>query len=355
MPTPAAPHGDSTGRPSAPLSPAQGPVVFALTPAERALFFPELDDAQLPADARWLEERELSADHWETTLRRHAPAVLVTGWRTPSLPQSWIDDPACPLRYVCHVTGSVRQLVPRSFVARGGLVTNWGPLASPQVAEHALLLALSALRNQGRWRDYILRSPTERRLAHLATRTLYGRRVGVHGFGGVARALLLLLRPFNTRLAIFADNVPPTLIANAGATACTSLGELFAHSDVLFECEALTPATVGVVSAEILARLPNGAVFINVGRGHLVDEPALACEARTGRIRVALDVVHEEPVTPATALTEISDAIISPHIGGPTLDRYPDCGTLALRNLRRFLTGDPLDAVITPEIFDRST
>ncbi|MCX6953971.1 MAG: hydroxyacid dehydrogenase [Verrucomicrobia bacterium] len=354
MPTPAAPRRDPRRPLPAADTGARPAVGFALTTAERRLFFTGAEAAALPARAHWFGEDELAPGAWERALRDLAPAVVVTGWRTPPLPAAWLDEPACPLRYVCHVTGSVRAVVPRSFVARGGLVTNWGALASPQVAEHALLLALSALRNQGRWREFISLPPGERRLDQLGTRTLFGRRVGVHGFGGVARALLPLLRPFNVHVSVFAT-VPSSLVVAAGARPCASLEALFAGSDVLFECEALTPATAGLVSAPLLAALPNGAVFVNVGRGGVVDEAALVHESRTGRIRLALDVAQSEPLTPASAITQLPDAIVSPHIGGPTLDRYADCGALALSNLRRFLAGEAPEGVITPEIYDRST
>lgn len=66
-----------------------------------------------------------------------APEVLVTGWSTPPLPEAWLAADGCPLRYVCHVTGSVRRLVPQSFLERGGKVSNWGEQVGPQVAEHA--------------------------------------------------------------------------------------------------------------------------------------------------------------------------------------------------------------------------
>lgn len=353
MPPPAARH--PVNRQRRPGLPPHGPapVGFACTAAERQLFFPGGGEA-MPAAAQWFRDADLHQAAWEPALRALAPAVLVTGWRTPPLPPAWLDSPECPLRYVCHLTGSVRALVPRSFLERGGLVTNWGPLASPLVAEHALLLALAALRNQGRWRDFLSRPAGERQIAELGTRTLQGRHVGVHGFGGIARALLPLLRPFGVRVSLHA-NVPAALVRAAGAEPCDSLGELFARSEILFECEALTPATAGLVSAPILARLPDGAVFVNVGRGGLVDEAALLREAGAGRIRLALDVAHDEPITAASAVLRIPDAIISPHIGGPTLDRYPECGAHALRNVRRYLAGEPLENVVTTEIFDRST
>src|SRR5687767_1363695 len=166
------------------LAPALPRVVFALSQFEREVFFLGADLASHEVAWSWLDEEALHLSHWETVLRDLAPTVLVTGWRTPPLPIAWIEERRCPLRYVCHVTGSVRQLVPRSFVAHGGQVTNWGALVAPQVAEHALLLALAALRSQPRWRDYMARPPHTRHVAQLDTRTLHGRRVGVHGFGG---------------------------------------------------------------------------------------------------------------------------------------------------------------------------
>lgn len=337
------------------LAPALSRVVFTLTRFEREAFFSGSDFAPHEAAWSWLDDGALHPSRWETALRELAPTVLVTAWRTPPLPVAWLEERRCPLRYVCHVTGSVRQLVPRSFVARGGHVTNWGALAAPQVAEHALLLALAALRRQPRWRDFIARPPHERHIAQLNTRTLHGRRVGVHGFGNIARALLALLRPFGVSVAVFAAGVPEGTILAAGVKVAGSLDELFAGSDVLFECEALTAASSQCITAEVLARLPDDAVFVNIARGGLVDEAALRAEAQRGRLRVAVDVAEDEPITPASLLPQLPEVVVSPHIGGPTRDRYAACGAFALANLRRFLLGQPLEALVTLEIYDRST
>lgn len=343
-----------TKHPAAP-APALPRAVVALSRFEREVFFPGVDLAVPGVAWSWLEDEALQPGRWETVLRDLAPAVLVTGWRTPPLPVAWLEERRCPLRYVCHVTGSVRQLLPRSFVARGGQVTNWGGLVAPQVAEHALLLALAALRSQPRWRDFLVRPPHTRHVAQLDTRTLHGRRVGVHGFGGVARALLALLRPFGVSATVFAAGVPDAAILAAGAQVAGSLAELVAASEVLFECEALTATSSQCITGELLARLPDGAVFVNVARGGLVDEAALRAEAQSGRLRVAVDVAQDEPITGASSLAQLPEVIVSPHIGGPTRDRYAACGAFALENLRRFVLGQPLEAVVTLEIYDRST
>ena len=258
-------------------------IVAALTTRERTLF---LERALAHAGFRYpivyADERDLAADRWQQQLEAWQPDILLTAWSAPRLPESWLTRPGCPLRYVCHVVGTVRQLVPRAFIERGGLVTNWGERISGQVAEHGLLLALAALRNQGAWGPYIARPLIGRQITDLRTRTLFGLRVGLHGFGSVARSLLPLLRPFNVSLTVFSAGVPEEIFTQAGVRSVPTLSALFAESDVLFECESLTPSTQGTVSAALLAALPTGAVFVNIGRGGVVDDEALLREGVSG-------------------------------------------------------------------------
>jgi phosphoglycerate dehydrogenase-like enzyme len=105
----------------------------------------------------------------------------------------------------------------------------------------------------------------------------------------------------------------------------------------------------------VLANLPADAVFCNVGRGALVHEPSLWALVENKRLRLASDVFEREPVPSASHWLRQQRALLSPHIGGPTQDSYPECGAFALRNVRRFIAGHRLEAVITPAIFARST
>ncbi len=336
-------------------APGAGGVVLALTSAERALFFGDSAGKREPAQARWLDPSSLDAGAWARFLATENPEVLLTGWSTPPLPEAWVTDAACRLRYVCHLTGSVRRLVPRVFLERGGLVTNWGSLAAASVAEQALLLALAALRDLGSWRACIERRPAKPRWDCVRTRPLRGARVGIHGFGGVARHLVELLRPFQVSIRAYSAGVPEAFMREHGVEPRASLEPVFQGSDIVFECEALTPATAGRVTAALLASLPDDAVFVNVGRGRVVDEEALAREAASGRIRVAIDVVSKEPIRADEPLCRIPGVIVSPHIGGPTVAEHPRCAALALENLDRFLRGDRPQAIVTLEAYDRAT
>jgi len=332
-------------------------IVFALSPWERDFFFPGVPLSGVDgSDAVVVDTTGMDREAWSDFLQAARPSILVSSWGTAPLPESCLS-PASGLRYICHVTGTVRRVVPRQFIAEGGLVTNWGDTAAPMVAEHALLLALSALRILPGWHSYLAQPIRERghALRALKPRTLCGRRVGLHGFGRVARSLLAALRPFDTRAFVYSEGVPEEFILKHGATPCHSLAHLFRQSEVLFECEALTPHSQGSVTAPILAELPEGAVFVNVGRGATVDEEALYCEAASGRIRLALDVAASEPIGPGNRLLELPGIILSPHIAGPTWDRLPLCGELALQNVHAFLAGRPLEALVDLEAYDRST
>jgi phosphoglycerate dehydrogenase-like enzyme len=331
-------------------------IVAALTRRERTLFLDQaLADSGLEPQIGFADEGDLAPGHWTARLESWRPEILITGWSTPLLPEAWLAQAGCPLRYVCHVVGSVRNLVPRAFIERGGLVTNWGERISGQVAEHGLLLALAALRNQGAWKPFIVRPVTGRQITDLRTRTLFGRRVGLHGFGSIARALLPLLRPFGVTVTAYSAGVPDAIFSEHGVQPAASLPELFAQSDVLFECESLTASTRGSVSAAVLAALPDDAVFVNIGRGGLVDDEALVREGRSGRLRLALDVVSVEPLTPASPFCAVPDLVLSPHIGGPTADRYADCGAHALANVARVLAGAGPVGVISLASYDRAT
>lgn len=311
------------------------------------------------ADIHWLEPGDMAQATWETTLRALRPSVLVLGWGSPRLPDAIVDDPEFPLRYVCHLAGTVREFLPRRLIERGVLVTNWGASISHTVAEHALLLTLAALRNLPRWAGYMPRwgqpgEPPPRRA--MATRSLTGKRVGIHGFGAVARNLVRLLEPFDVEIASYSQGVPSRVFRQHGVQECSSLAELFRHSEVLLECEALTPASEGSVTEAVLRELPPGAVFVNVGRGALVDEAALVRVARENALRLGLDVFAREPLPPDSALFSLADCLVSPHIAGPTEDCFEYMWDFACRNVQTWLNGEPpQEGVITAEMYDRST
>jgi phosphoglycerate dehydrogenase-like enzyme len=124
---------------------------------------------------------------------------------------------------------------------------------------------------------------------------------------------------------------------------------------VVVELAAAIPENHHMVTEKHLRSMPEGAVFVNVGRGCVVDEQALIRVAREGRLQIALDVFENEPLPAGSPLRGLPNVTLLPHLGGPTRDRRRDCGALALRNLGTFLRGEPLNGAISLEVYDRST
>jgi phosphoglycerate dehydrogenase-like enzyme len=324
-----------------------------LSPDERGKFFSADAWRELESIAttfRVLDPtgRDAAALHRE--IAAIDPEILLAGWQTPSLPA--VLPPR--LRYVCYLTGSVRRLVTRGQIERGLVITNWGSAISRIVAECALFHTLACLRQATRWTLLIHRDGGWRDNWE-SVQSLFERRVGLHGFGAVARALVELLRPFRCRIAVSAPDVDDAQAAKHGVHRAASLEALFAENDVIIEVAPLNAATTGSVTERHLRLIHPGGVFVNVGRGAVVDEAALLRVAREGQIQIGLDVFVAEPLPPDSGFRGLPNVSISPHIAGPTLDRFGDAATFALRNLRAYAAGQPLQAVITPEAYDQST
>jgi phosphoglycerate dehydrogenase-like enzyme len=330
-------------------------LLAVLTPTEAREFLPEPMLGQVrglvPA-FRLVDPAGLDDAAFERELAAVDPDVILGCWKTPPLPASLPPR----LRYVCYITGSVKRMVSRAHLERGLIVTNWGGSISRTVAEAALFHILACLRNASHW-AIAMHQPGVATWKNGLTdaRSLFCRSVGIHGFGPVARELVGLLRPWKCPVAVFAPDLTAELAHAYGVERTGSLEALFAENEIIVELAPLIPATAGLVTESLLRLIRPGGIFVNVGRGAVVDEAALLRIAQEGRISVGLDVFSTEPLPADSGFRALPRVSLTPHTAGPTIDRYPDAGAFALRNLRAHVEGRPLEAVITPETYDQSS
>src|SRR5689334_1339819 len=141
---------------------------------------------------------------------------------------------------------------------------------------------------------------------------LRGLKVLVLGHGSSGRELERLLAPFGAEVKGVARR------ARDGVAPLSELGSLLPWADALINLLPLTAETRGLVDAAVLARLPDGALYINAGRGPTTDTMALLAELGAGRLRAVLDVVDPEPLPPDHPLWEAPGVLISPHVAGDT-------------------------------------
>jgi phosphoglycerate dehydrogenase-like enzyme len=104
----------------------------------------------------------------------------------------------------------------------------------------------------------------------------------------------------------------------------------------------LTDPTRGMVSADFLAAMPDGALLINAARGPVVDTAALLAETASGRLSAALDVTDPEPLPPDHPLWRLPNVFITPHTGGAVAGLLPRAYALAGDQVRRYVAGQEL-------------
>ncbi len=167
-----------------------------------------------------------------------------------------------------------------------------------------------------------------------------GARVLILGYGSIGRAVEERLRPFGTSFVRIARQ------AREGVHSVAELSTLLPEADVIIDLLPLTHETRGLIDAEMLSLMHDGALLVNAGRGATVDTASLIDELRTGRIRAALDVVEPEPLPAEHPLWALPSVIISPHSAGDTIGAERSAWQLAGEQLRRYAAGEPLLNVV---------
>ncbi|WP_314218997.1 2-hydroxyacid dehydrogenase [Streptomyces zaehneri] len=174
---------------------------------------------------------------------------------------------------------------------------------------------------------------------------LADKNVLIVGYGSIGAAIEDRLVPFEVaRVARVARSWRTT--ARGPVHPIAELPALLPEADVVILCTPLNDSTLGLVDAEFLARMKDGALLVNVARGGVVDTKALLTEVESGRLTAALDVTDPEPLPPGHPLWSAPGVLVSPHVGGPTSAFLPRAVRLLVDQLGRFVNREPLRNVI---------
>lgn len=186
------------------------------------------------------------------------------------------------------------------------------------VAEYVITAALMLLRRA--WSASARVAAGEWPRTELMGRELAGRRLGLVGYGAIARVTGRMARDLGMSIAACDPLLPADHAAWAGVQRQT-LAQLLADCDVISLHVPLTDATRNMIDAGAIANMRRGAILINAARGGVVDEAALCAALRSGHLGgAALDVFAREPVDAASGalFAGIANLILTPHIAGVT-------------------------------------
>lgn len=171
------------------------------------------------------------------------------------------------------------------------------------------------------------------------------------GFGAIGAATGKRLKALGARVTGVRRSGGTSDAADAMITP-DALAETLPSADAVLLCLPLTDATDSIADATFFVAMKPGSLFLNVGRGGLVDEAALLAALDSGQVgRAALDVVREEPLPPDNPIWTQPDLTLTAHISAQSAQSTARTDQLFLRNLEQFLTGGTLHHVVDSREF----
>ncbi|MEM4453969.1 MAG: hydroxyacid dehydrogenase [Thermofilaceae archaeon] len=220
------------------------------------------------------------------------------------------------------------------------------------VAEHTVALILACARRiveadravrEGRWGARV----------HLVGLELRGKTLGVIGLGAIGREVAQIMKGgFGMRVLAYDPYVPNEVFDRVGATR-VDLETLLRESDVITVHVPLTDETRGLLNAEKLAIVKQGAILVNTSRGAVIDEAALRKALEEGRIYYAgLDVFEREPPIGSPLLT-LQNVVLTPHVAAFTREALYRMDMANAEDLVRFFRGEKPLRLANPEVYER--
>ncbi len=250
------------------------------------------------------------------------------------------------LKYIGITATGYNHVDIKAAKKRGIVVTNIPAYSTPSTAQQTFALLLEATNQVGCHNEAVQagewgRSPDftfrKKPLIELNQLTL-----GIIGFGQIGRAVSKIAIAFgmkvivSTRTAIKSDEI-----------SFVDQDALFRNSDVISLHCPLNEHTYHLINQKTLAMMKRDAILINVSRGSLIDENALAQALKQNEIYMAaLDVLEQEPPSNGSPLIGLSNCIITPHIAWATLKARRRLYSITIQNLKNYLLGTPQNVVL---------
>ena len=314
--------------------------LLALPPLDASLL--EALFADIPVTVTVPSERTADA-----VTRAIGEAEIVVGdWSGALLLSAEQISAAKRLAFVQQPSVGVDSLDVAALTAAGIPAANTAGANAVSVAEWCVGAAFASLRWLA-WADAKVRAGEwpQLEVSRRGGGELTGRRVGVVGMGQIGVECAKRFVALGADVAHWSRR--ERTADEAGGARWMPLDELLAHSQLLVVVIALSAETRGLLAADKLALMPQGAYLVNAARGGIVDEPALQASLASGALAgAALDVYAAEPLPPDSPLRSDDRILLSPHAGGATREAQGRLIGAVVENVRRAVAGEPVLHVV---------
>jgi phosphoglycerate dehydrogenase-like enzyme len=238
------------------------------------------------------------------------------------------------LRVIQTLSAGVDWLTP--IVPAGVTLCDASGTRDVAVAEWVLAAILASTKSLPELRD----RQREHRWEWRQSGELAGATVMILGYGSIGAAVEARLAPFDVELIRVARRARP------GVHAVDELRSLLALAEIVVVLLPLTPATTGLLDAELLAGLRPGALLVNAARGPVLNTAALVELLRAGRVRAVLDVTDPEPLPTDHPLWDAPGVLITPHFAGDTVAAERRAFALVGEQVRRYVRKESLMNIV---------
>ncbi len=220
---------------------------------------------------------------------------------------------------------------------RGIVVANAPESNSVAAAEHTLALMLALFRYIPQAHASLVEGRWDR--SHFKGAELYGKTLGVIGFGRIGQLVAKRAQGFEMEVVAFDKFVSAERFRELGVEGMASAEEVFKRADVVTLHVPKTPETVNLIDSAAIAAMVDGVRIVNCARGELVDLDALLAGLESGKVAgAALDVFPSEPFTEHPIFAR-SDVVVTPHLGASTAEAQDRAGVVTAEQVSAALSG----------------
>ncbi|POB10989.1 D-2-hydroxyacid dehydrogenase [Sulfobacillus sp. hq2] len=283
--------------------------------------------------------RVVTASHADDAQKAITEAEIVFAWRLPSP----LYAAARHLRWIQSMGAGVEDIVVNPHIGPEVLMTRIVGQFGVPIAEYVFAELLYHVRNLSEAR----RLQHARRWQGFSVDSLKGRTIGVAGLGSIGKEIVRKARVFDMRVVGLSRHQPVAGLVDRAFNDRQWI-QFVQDLDYLVLALPLSAQTARVVDDTILGYMKPHAIIVNVGRGRVIHQSALIQALYRGDIGGAiLDVFEDEPLPLDNPLWGLPNVVVTPHISGPSVDE--EVAAFFLRNLKRFLGGEPLEGVVDRE------
>ena len=239
--------------------------------------------------------------------------AVIVPYTAPMLISERVIDAAKNLKLIASTYGGTRQNIADIYALEKGItIIHTGASRERPMAEYTLGLVLSSLLRINNYHHDMVSGEAWPRFKYPRTRIINNRKVAVIGYGRIGKAIVNLFKCFTDKISVVSRHLSAEDAAKDGVTV-VSLNDAFKDNEIIILASGHNSETDKLIKREQFELMADNALFVNIARGKMVDEQAMAEVAAAKEIFLALDVFEVEPLPADSILRKNERVLLTPH------------------------------------------